>query len=1104
MHFSFFRKSYFLILLAGLTLPVMVSGDPANAPAWWRQSDAAGLSVIDPNVTESNPKGPANIGQAKWMAKRALDALHSIDAALADGILQKLTVPQPNPADPQGPPLQKILDLELPNPLPSDWPQTQRAPLLVGQLKAIAAPFYDALHAAAPDWLDHASTNEAEQGQLQLNGTKDPNLDAGHLDFYYPWTYSSSDDQNKAIATIGQLKAVFSLRFDTDTDGDGLSDYAEMSMSHTNPTSRDSDGDGVSDWDEIKVNSTNPLSAGDADGDGIPDDFEIHLAKQLLEFQPDPATWSSWYAGLITGNLDATHDYTGDGLSAAELSSLFAQSLVRSGNPNAEYQIQPQYRFNKLTNAYYRPPAGTFPGETYGQYVEGGISGTDNITLVTGLTHLTDLSPAYLKDHITGPSWSPIVSNDFVEWSPFELYYYSHSVAGFQTTEDPPYTLFSGFNKQVRMRVMATHLNHEPFTQQVIKLTSKRDYRLDGLDLGDAISTEPLTISIPKGRFITDWINLEPPVVEGRATVVSLLPVEVAVDADRDGEITFDGKDKTTAEKPFRFWINDDRDIGHTVDSIAHPPGDWEEDDVNSDEQANPDCDVPGLKFRRDLEDLTRVWIDFAGISGVFPASDTTVALKVRIDADSGTPKVNLFQPVESDGGREFLKDEATGYNQLQGIYGQELCKVTGSGSVEVPRRAWESLPSDKVVHLLFEGAKEGDGKLIFELWKDGAKVCDLPPVILRLRKANDFYETWTVGDVTSPEITDDNNNYSVWPASSASMQPNTGRDLTTPEKPEEKDYIMFVHGWNMTPDDKTQFADTMFKRLWHQGFKGRFGAYRWPTFFTPNVEVNNFNGSEERAWSSAAPLAALLQNRSTIFNVGGSSRVRVFGHSMGNIVCSEALRILGPSSTAVHTYVSGQAALAAHCWDATNPRWMPYGVPFFVTTANIYRGYWQPAAGADAPHKWEASGRPSYMHSSYMPSGVKYVNHYNIDDWALDSWELNQKLKPALGYNYGWVPGTALGSEHRFYKNVLSPTTLVCPTDRFQIFSWAAQARSFATGAEPATRGVFSVFVNLRAAPYSFDDKHKGHSAQFRSTIQKRWVYWRKFLVDCEVPYNP
>jgi hypothetical protein len=312
-----------------------------------------------------------------------------------------------------------------------------------------------------------------------------------------------------------------------------------------------------------------------------------------------------------------------------------------------------------------------------------------------------------------------------------------------------------------------------------------------------------------------------------------------------------------------------------------------------------------------------------------------------------------------------------------------------------------------------------------------------------------------------------------------------------------------------MAPNDKSQFADTMFKRLWHQGFKGRFGAYRWPTFYVPesiapgipaNVEINNFNGSEERAWNSAAPLAALIQNRSSIFNVGGNSRVRVFGHSMGNIVCSEALRTLGAGIAPVHTYVSGQAALAAHCWDSRpevsgGPRWMDMGVQW-SNTANIYRGYWQSAAGTDAPHKWEADGRPSYMHISYMPGNVKYVNHYNVDDWALNSWEINQKLKPAIGYHYGWVPGSAIGSEHRFYKGLVSPTTLLCPGDRFQIFSWASEARSYATGAEAATGGVFSVKVDLKTG-FGFDGNHKGHSAQFRSTVQKRWSYWTRFLND-------
>lgn len=50
------------------------------------------------------------------------------------------------------------------------------------------------------------------------------------------------------------------------------------------------------------------------------------------------------------------------------------------------------------------------------------------------------------------------------------------------------------------------------------------------------------------------------------------------------------GDDRIMQEKP--GFLND------TVDRIAHPPGGWEEDDVNSDEQANPDCDVAGLKFR--------------------------------------------------------------------------------------------------------------------------------------------------------------------------------------------------------------------------------------------------------------------------------------------------------------------------------------------------------------------------------------------------------------------------------------------------------------------------------------------------------------------------
>ena len=62
--------------------------------------------------------------------------------------------------------------------------------------------------------------------------------------------------------------------YKADTDGDGLSDGAELFVFHTDPLVADTDGDGISDGDEIKVYHTDPLNA-DTDGDGIKDGDEL-------------------------------------------------------------------------------------------------------------------------------------------------------------------------------------------------------------------------------------------------------------------------------------------------------------------------------------------------------------------------------------------------------------------------------------------------------------------------------------------------------------------------------------------------------------------------------------------------------------------------------------------------------------------------------------------------------------------------------------------------------------------------------------------------------------------------------------------------------------
>jgi len=267
---AYFRFAPFVLI----ALLVPVQGDP---PSWWQEGTPP---VIDPGAS-SNNLGPANIGQAKWLAKRALETLAAIDAPLAAGIEHRLTQAQPNLDGGMDP---AILDFGIPAaPQDAAWHERQHAPLLLGQLKALATPFYDLLHTAAPSWLDNDSSDPAAQGQLQLNGTKDPADPAN----FYPWTSDPGDDANHAIATIGQLKAVFSLRFeflgaslpDGDYDHDGLTN-AEEAARGTDPRNPDSDGDGMPDGWEVKwgLDPLNPADATtDTDGDHVSNLREFQL-----------------------------------------------------------------------------------------------------------------------------------------------------------------------------------------------------------------------------------------------------------------------------------------------------------------------------------------------------------------------------------------------------------------------------------------------------------------------------------------------------------------------------------------------------------------------------------------------------------------------------------------------------------------------------------------------------------------------------------------------------------------------------------------------------------------------------------------------------------
>src|SRR5262249_2804123 len=129
---------------------------------------------------------------------------------------------------------------------------------------------------------------------------------------------------------------------------------------------------------------------------------------------------------------------------------------------------------------------------------------------------------------------------------------------------------------------------------------------------------------------------------------------------------------------------------------------------------------------------------------------------------------------------------------------------------------------------------------------------------------------------------------------------------------------IVFVHGWRVTHWAAENFAQTMFKRLWWQGYQGRFAALFWPTLSSetdgPLIQYLTFNRDEFVAFKCARGAADYFVDLQSRFPGYG---IDVCAHSHGNILMMETLRsLLASGQNPIHNYALLQAAVAAECLD--------------------------------------------------------------------------------------------------------------------------------------------------------------------------------------------
>lgn len=551
----------------------------------------------------------------------------------------------------------------------------------------------------------------------------------------------------------------------------------------------------------------------------------------------------------------------------------------------------------------------------------------------------------------------------------------------------------------------------------------------------------------------------------------TVVKVDMAVDGNRDGVIAFDNPEDAQC----LFWVNDDYDVKHWNERM------WQQDD--GDPAEHRDCDdnyIGNIEksssgaCERDLEDFARLHIRVDNNLATMPGITYYLVFE---HISSGSPSVNIFEAVDTSS--KYLSEPMVAAQQI----GMQNLTLNGVAASEVALDPFFIKTGNQVSPFLIEGRSVGKGSLTLIVKKDGKPLCR-KAVSLELHQMPWFYDVYTVS-VTSGVR---------WEV----QIPTTAvHSQTASYRPATDEKFLMVHGWNMNDKEKKAWIETVFKRLWWQGYRGAVALFDWPTLSDMNfwdvlAGAHHFDNSEFRAWLSADALVGVFN----ALNKDGT--LRVLAHSMGNVVVGEALRRY--AGVKLHTYIACQAALSAHYFDNTvavdHPCEQKIFDPWFPNTPDIM-GYF--ATG-------DTNSYPYLLRNKANVSNMR--NYYNDVDWALQWWELNNVLKPdgLTPYLFGYRGSTDRYREglDQFARGAtVDPYEVLSVADarqRYMIFSYCAESRSRALGqAESSMFAGWHLRLPTQQGGMGYDWQHYSHSRQFRSTIADEWPFWSRVFKDCE-----
>lgn len=620
--------------------------------------------------------------------------------------------------------------------------------------------------------------------------------------------------------------------------------------------------------------------------------------------------------------------------------------------------------------------------------------------------------------------------------------------------------------------------------------------------------------------------------------VLTPYQASLAVDANRDGVIKFtseDASDITSDAAPYRFWLNDDDD--NTFFSME-----WSDSDPEHYPARRPDFKNQYIDSPRDCEDLSRIWLYLGGLSESLTVQEPNLYLGLKWRNIVGSPSIRLFRSVDADGGLDHIRNVSIAAQQTASLSGSpryclaDVSAVFVGSNLMEESGPWEGtttvqpqsqtdladfvfkpedlrgiLAAGPKGHLLFEGVSEGKGELVVVIIRrnsDGSwgKVSEGSSVWLQLENIRrmyvrvhatpsdpDFVLPWRVStpapwpyeestvatEAKALSVPDSRLGYV-----SGDSQEEVFNTPFVPSVGEQAKCVVFVHGIDLTVGEQQGYAQSFFKRLWWEGYRGRFIAFRWSTplssdglFGWRDEGTSIYNSGEYRAFKGGTSLRKFVAGLGTPgnpFYLGSGALIGLAAHSQGNITAGEALR----QGMQVNSYVALEAAVPLSCYHSAAETLPAF--PRFSAAETLHR--------TTASHGGVSPRYNGYFSS--LGSSAKISYHSADDFWLVTGTAFAGSLETNwIANNEKYKPDGVRSSGNYRFDFLVGPFyetpafTLRGITDAHESMAFVCRSMTLALGAV-APSPVFTSGVNLKTQ-YGFGVGRPDHSGQFQRDIQ-------------------